>query len=324
MTKILIPIAIFVLSLVGGWVYFQSRSWEVDDATLMKRYGADCLIIELDGVSLRVSDQGEGPAIILVHGAFGSLNYWDDWAEELKSSHRVVRFDLPPEGVSGQDPKGYTHDRGTELIGLLADQLGIEKFALSGISLGGTVATLYASRNPDRVTHLILANTPLLNMEPSAVDIPESHTRHLWVSSKLLNSYRHLGYWDSFLSINAVKPERIERRWKNLYKDMNNRSGSAEDLAEMQRMGGDRPEERNRAAAAEVQAPTLFLITQSIALPPAEQQRVIELFSNTEVTVMPVDVGHFPAVELGVQTAGIAQRFISNGEGAGGDTQPAN
>lgn len=285
----------------------------------MERYGQDSELIELDGVTLRYSDQGSGPAIILLHGAFGNLNYWDDWADAMVGTNRVVRFDVPPEGVSGPDPKGYSHDRAAELIGLLAGELGIEKFALSGISRGGTASVLYASRHPERVTHLILANTPLLNAKPQAVQIPDSFKRQEMISSKLLSNYKQTAYWRGFFDINSVVPSRIGPKWIDLYKDMNNRQGGASDLDALRAMGADRDEDRNIAAAKAITMPTMFLTTQSIALPPSEQNRVIALFINTPVTIVPIDTGHFPAIELGDEAGKIAQQFMATPDNSSQD-----
>jgi pimeloyl-ACP methyl ester carboxylesterase len=41
-----------------------------------------------------------------------------------------------------------------------ADALGLDRFVLAGHSMGGTVATLFAERYPDRLTGLILIDSP--------------------------------------------------------------------------------------------------------------------------------------------------------------------
>ena len=308
---ILVIVALVVLGLVAGWAYFKSRSWEVDDATLMSRYGEGSEMIELDGARFRYKDTGNGPAIILLHGAFANLNYWDDWASELEGNHRVIRFDVPPEGIGDPDPKGYSHDRVAELVGLLADELDVEKFALSGLSRGGTAATLYAGRNPDRVTHLILTNTPLLNTPPDAVKLSPAYARGGWIAENLLSSYRPMFFWNAFFEFNTHDSSRIGEDRRRLFMDMNNREGATEDLVAMRSMGADRPEERNITAASAVTAPTLFITTHSRSLPLVEQERVIRLFDHLPAETIAVDTGHFPAMETGMETAAIVARFMS-------------
>ena len=309
--SILVIAVVIVLATFATWAYFKSRAWETDDATLMTRYGQGSEMIELDGVRFRYKDTGSGPAIILLHGAFANLNYWDDWAAELEDRYRVIRFDVPPEGIGDPDPKGYSHDRVAELIGLLADELGVKTFALSGLSRGGTAATLYAGRNPDRVTHLILTNTPLLNTPPDAVKLSPAYSRSGWVAENLLSSYRPMLFWNAFFEFNTFDSSLIAGERRRMFKDMNNRKGATKDLEAMRSMGADRPEERNVTAASAVTAPTLFITTHSRSLPPVEQERVIRLFDHLPAQTIAVDTGHFPAMETGAETAAIVARFMA-------------
>ena len=47
---------------------------------------------------------------------------------------------------------------GGDILGL-ADALGIPQFAFCGLSMGGAVGQWVAAYAPERVTHLVLANT---------------------------------------------------------------------------------------------------------------------------------------------------------------------
>jgi len=54
-----------------------------DDSTVRARYAlADSRFVQIDGESVHFVDQGRGPAIVLVHGSFGSLRMWNDWAAQ--------------------------------------------------------------------------------------------------------------------------------------------------------------------------------------------------------------------------------------------------
>ena len=131
---------------------------------LRARYAQDASqFIAVDGVPLRYKDEGGGHPIVLIHGAFGNLNMWNDWAEVLTGDYRVIRIDDPPEGLSGPDPSGrFGHDRNGELVDALANELGLDRFAIGGTSRGAVVAYRYTAKHPENVTHLILVNTPVL------------------------------------------------------------------------------------------------------------------------------------------------------------------
>jgi pimeloyl-ACP methyl ester carboxylesterase len=116
--------------------------------------------VDLDGVKVHYKDEGEGPVILLVHGTFGDLADWDGWVKVLKTQYRVVRLDLPAFGLTGAIPSGnYSVERKHLVIDALMDHLGIERFAIAGVSYGGLVAFRYAATRTERITTLVLANS---------------------------------------------------------------------------------------------------------------------------------------------------------------------
>lgn len=133
----------------------------LDRAMVTARHAdAQSRFIEVDGVRVHYKDQGRGPAILLVHGTLGDLGDWDGWAAALSARHRVLRLDLPGFGLTGPVRSGnYSVDRHLSLVDGLMDELGIEHFAIAGISYGGLVAFRYAATRTDRVTALILTNS---------------------------------------------------------------------------------------------------------------------------------------------------------------------
>jgi pimeloyl-ACP methyl ester carboxylesterase len=100
---------------------------------------------------------GSGPGLLLAHGAGSSLaNTYGPILEALAARYTVVGIDYPG---SGDTPRSTT----PLSVGDLADQLiaaadaeGLDRFALSGFSLGGSVAIRAAARHPERVTALVL------------------------------------------------------------------------------------------------------------------------------------------------------------------------
>lgn len=131
---------------------------------VIARYGdaqSKFLVLEgNDGIRVHYKDEGQGPAVLLVHGTFGDLGDWDGWVPELTKRFRVVRLDLPAFGLTGPVPSGnYSIDRYLTLVDGLMDHLGIERFAIVGTSYGGLVAFRYAATRTERVRALVLANS---------------------------------------------------------------------------------------------------------------------------------------------------------------------
>jgi len=147
--------AVVIAFLVAIWVY---RDIPAD--MLEARYANSASrFMNVAGVRIHYRDEGprDAPAIVLVHANFASLLGWEPWAEALRDSYRVIRFDMTSHGLTGPDPTGdYTLERTMEITEKFIDALGLNTFTLGGTSLGGTVAVLYTARNPRRIDKLIL------------------------------------------------------------------------------------------------------------------------------------------------------------------------
>lgn len=101
---------------------------------------------------------GEGPPVVLVHEAIADSRMWDPQWQTFPRSHRTVRYDLRGFGRSPLQPGAYSHAR--DLIGLL-DELGLERAALVGGSLGGQTALEVAVAQPERIEKLVLMDAGL-------------------------------------------------------------------------------------------------------------------------------------------------------------------
>ena len=68
--------AVLGLLVVGGGFVFAARTGYLtpDEATLRLRYGLpNSRFADIDGQTIHYVDEGRGPAIVLVHGSYGSL-----------------------------------------------------------------------------------------------------------------------------------------------------------------------------------------------------------------------------------------------------------
>jgi len=113
--------------------------------------------INIDGARIHYRDEGEGPAVLLLHANFGNLIGWDPWVDALKDSYRVVRMDFTSHGLTGPDPSGdYTQARTLELTEKFINAMDLGKFSIAGTSMGGTMAIHFTHKYPERIDNLIL------------------------------------------------------------------------------------------------------------------------------------------------------------------------
>ncbi len=102
---------------------------------------------------------GKGPPLVLQHGFLGGSGYFAPQMAHLGRTHDVIAADLPGfAGSAGEPTPDSIEGLSGALVGFL-DELGIERFALLGHSMGGMVALQTALDRPDRVERLILYGT---------------------------------------------------------------------------------------------------------------------------------------------------------------------
>jgi pimeloyl-ACP methyl ester carboxylesterase len=151
--------ALLALIVAAAFAIGFRRDIPVED--LKPRYATGASrFVELDGLNVHYRDQGPrgAPALLLLHGSAASLHTWEGWEARLKNDFRVVSVDLPAHGLTGPWPKDgdYTLDGYANFVERFAVKIGLQRFALAGNSMGGTIAWTYAGRHPQRVEKLIL------------------------------------------------------------------------------------------------------------------------------------------------------------------------
>lgn len=124
-------------------------------------------------------EQGDGPAIVLLHGISSCAASWSDLAEQLPG-FRLLAWDAPGYGESSpvvaQQPNAG--DYADRLEAWLSD-LGIDRCVLVGHSLGALMASAYQARYPQRLRALVLAD-PARGYRHDSTEIREQVFHSRW------------------------------------------------------------------------------------------------------------------------------------------------
>lgn len=121
---------------------------------------------------------GEGPAVIILHGLYGSSDNWVSIARELSSDYSIY---IPDQRNHGKSPHSSHHDYTditTDIEEMIQENIN-GKVALLGHSMGGKVAINFAIRHPERITSLIVADISPFRRYPDDISIVESHEKIL-------------------------------------------------------------------------------------------------------------------------------------------------
>jgi pimeloyl-ACP methyl ester carboxylesterase len=127
-----------------------------------------------DGARLRYRDEGEGPAVLLVHGWTLDLQMWEPQVAALGDAYRLVRFDRRGFGLSSGRPSGA---QDIADIGALCAHLAIDRVALVGMSQGVRAVCGFARAAAQKISCLIFDGPPDPDRQaaPADDDVPFSH-----------------------------------------------------------------------------------------------------------------------------------------------------
>jgi 3-oxoadipate enol-lactonase / 4-carboxymuconolactone decarboxylase len=107
----------------------------------------------------RLQGNAGRPVLILSHSISTDQAMWELQIGDLLPHFQVLRYDTRGHGASEATTGEYSIEMLGKDILALADALEISQFAFCGLSLGGAIGQWVAVRAPERVTHLVLANT---------------------------------------------------------------------------------------------------------------------------------------------------------------------
>jgi pimeloyl-ACP methyl ester carboxylesterase len=290
--------------LVAAWIYRDIPA-EVLEAKYMTPASK---FLNVDGVRIHYRDEGSGPPLVLIHANFASLLSWDDSVEVLKTTHRVLRFDMTAHGLTGPDPSGdYSLERTVELTSRFVDELQLERFSIGGTSLGGTIALHYTAAHPERVERLVLLSPGSLegrSMQRAGRKVPDWADILTYIAPP-----RALA--EFMLTSRFGDPSKVTDKLIDQWYDMWMREGQR--AAILARLRSYSSADIARVTAA-IRVPTLILWGEANPQAPVEQAEELRqmLGSAPGVTIVTYPgIGHMAAEEAGPTVARDIQAWLA-------------
>ncbi len=115
-----------------------------------------------DGVRLAYAKVGSGSPLVMTANWFNHLEH--DWKSPLRgdilrvlaNDHTLFRYDARGNGLSDWEVDELSLDAWVGDLETVLNAVGVDRFALLGISQGCAISIAYAVRHPELVSHLIL------------------------------------------------------------------------------------------------------------------------------------------------------------------------
>lgn len=225
----------------------------------------------VNGIKVYYEVYGEGRPIVLLHGAFMTINTnWGELIPELSKTRKVIAIELQGHGhTSFSDRKLSYATLASDVEGIM-DYLKIDSADVVGYSFGGTVAYQFAIQSPKRLRKLMIISStykstgwlPIINSAFKTMK-PE-----LFTNSPMETAYK------------AVAPDTT--KWTKFLEQMIAYAGMPFNL-------GD-------SNISKITAPVLIIAGDNDGLDKAELIKTYELFGGDAAA----DLGQMPESQLAI------------------------
>ncbi len=142
---------------------------------------------------VRVARQGQGEAVVLLHGYPDNLQVFSELLPLLAADKQAIAFDWPGLGDSDAWPGGATPVVLARHLLALLDAWGLANVHLVGHDMGGQPALVFAAAYPERVRSLVVLNCLAGGDEATSWEI--KWLRRFGVNKLLLRHFPRLVYW---------------------------------------------------------------------------------------------------------------------------------
>lgn len=110
-------------------------------------------------VHYQLSGQPRGLPIVFCNSLGTDTRIWDGVVEALAPDYRLITYDKRGHGLSSVPAGPYSIESFADDLLELVEALGLERFALVGISVGGLIAQRFALDHAERIAGLVLCDT---------------------------------------------------------------------------------------------------------------------------------------------------------------------
>ncbi|HET6922739.1 MAG TPA: alpha/beta fold hydrolase [Anaeromyxobacteraceae bacterium] len=245
-------------------------------------------VTSLNGSKIHFLDTGNGKEVVLLLHAFPlHAGMWSRQVSALSARYRIIAPDYPGLGKSEPRPSPSAMDTlGQDVLGILGN-LGIDRAAVAGLSMGGYLAFELYRQRPGLFRGLALCDTR------AGADTPEGAQNRETFAKNALE--KGLSWVADEMVPKLLKPQPDPAAVAEVRRLVG--EGTPAGVAAAQRGMAQRPD--STPTLAKIACPTLVVCgREDVLTPPAESEKMAAAVKGAKLVVIP-GAGHLPAIENG-------------------------
>ncbi|MCQ9639393.1 alpha/beta hydrolase [Chryseobacterium sp. WG14] len=177
--------------------------------------------VPVNGSKIYYEVYGEGKPIVLLHGAFMTIDMnWGQLIPDLSKNHKVIAVELQGHGHTPFSDRKLSHTTLASDVKGVLDYLKIDKADVIGYSFGGAVAYQFAIQSPEKLNKLVIisATYKSTGWVPEVRNAFKAMKPELFMNSPMQEAY------------NAVAPDKT--KWTKFLEQMIASAGQPFDLGD--------------------------------------------------------------------------------------------
>jgi pimeloyl-ACP methyl ester carboxylesterase len=251
----------------------------------------------VDDVRIHYTIDGEGPALLLIHGFPQTSHSWHKVMPALAEHFTVIAPDLRGAGHSTRPRGGYDKHRLMEDLRSVVGALGFDTVSVVGHDVGAQVAYRYAAVHPDEVSNLVLMDSVVpgtrqwtaLRANPRAWHINFHNARDL---PEALVAGREREYVRYFITRVIIDPSKFPPEEVEVYAEAFAAPGAARAGFEYYRAMTQDEEDNQPYLKQRLKTRTLMLGGKVSTSGPVQQEMINEIVESPKF-VQVEDCGHW-------------------------------
>ena len=146
---------------------------------------------EVNGLNMYYEVHGAGRPLVLLHGAYMTIDAMGEVLSRLAESRQVIAVELQAHGRTADIDRPLGYEAMADDVAALLRHLGVERADVFGFSMGGGVALQVAIRHPEVVRKLVVVSAAHTSesMHPELLEMIPSITPEVFAGTPIEEDY---------------------------------------------------------------------------------------------------------------------------------------